>query len=129
MKKYTLNFGQFRQFDKTFITPEKGIDPTTVTSVAFSGETLYVANAEGLFEYKDGKIKKHVCGADKLFGRDGRVFASNGNSFGEIIGGRVKKLAEFDSEVVDVSVALDGSLWLITACALYLERTENSHAS
>lgn len=120
MKKYTLNFGQFRQYDKKFITEEQGINAVNVTSAAFLGETLYLTCEGGLYEYNDGKIKKHVCGADKLFSVDGRVFVSNGNKLGEIIGGRVKKLAQFDSCVVDISLGLDKSLWLITEKALYL---------
>ena len=55
MKKYTLNFGQFKQYDKKFITE---IDGNSVTSVAFSGETLYIATTENTFEYSDGNLKK-----------------------------------------------------------------------
>ena len=39
MKKYTLNFGEFKQYDKVFITADKGIDGASVTSVAFSGDS------------------------------------------------------------------------------------------
>ena len=34
MKKYTLNFGEFKQFDKVFLTADNGIDCASVTSVA-----------------------------------------------------------------------------------------------
>ena len=122
MKKYTLNFGQFRQFDKTFITPDKGIDPTTVTSVAFAGETLYVTNDEGLFEYKDGKAAKLSDKITKVFSCDGRFFAAENNVLCEMKKGRFKKIAQLDSAICDISVALDGSLWLITVSALYLEK-------
>ena len=64
MKKYTLNFGQFKQYDKKFITE---IDGNSVTSVAFSGETLYIATTENIFEYSDGNLKKLSFKADKLF--------------------------------------------------------------
>ena len=121
MKKYTLNFGQFRQFDKTFITPDKGIDPTTVTSVAFSGETLYLTNADGLFEYNEGSLRKLSDKISKVFSCDGRLFAAENNVLCEMKKGRCRKLAVLDSAVKDISVALDGSLWLITETALYLE--------
>ena len=42
MKKPTLNFGEFLQYDKVFITAESGIKPEKVTSVAFDGEVLYI---------------------------------------------------------------------------------------
>lgn len=121
MKKYTLNFGQFRQFDKTFITPDKGIDPTTVTSVAFSGETLYLTNADGLFEYNEGSLRKLSDKISKVFSCDSRLFAAENNVLCEMKKGRCRKLAVLDSAVKDISVALDGSLWLITETALYLE--------
>ena len=58
MKKPTLNFGQFKQYDKVFLNAEQGIDVENVSSVAFDGETLYIAQADGLLEYNQGKIKK-----------------------------------------------------------------------
>ena len=120
MKKPTLKFGSFRQYDKVFITSEKGIDPAQVTSVAFCGESLYIAHAEGVSEYADGKIKKLPFNASKLFAADGKLFASCGNALAEIVKGKAKKIAEFDAPVVDMSVALDGSLWLVTESNLYL---------
>lgn len=121
MKKYTLNFGQFRQYDKTFITSEKGIDVEKVTSVAFMGETLYIAADGILFEYKEGALKKLSAKADKLFGIDGKIYVSSGNALGELKGSKVKLSEEFDCNVVDMSLALDKSLWLITEKALYLK--------
>ena len=50
MKKATLNFGQFKQFDKVFITADNGIDVKNVTSVAFDGEILYIAQHDCLVE-------------------------------------------------------------------------------
>ena len=58
MKKSTFNLGEFRQLDKVFLTADNGIDCENVTSVAFEGETLYIAQADGVFEYADGKMKK-----------------------------------------------------------------------
>ena len=55
MKKYTLNFGKFLQYDKKFITE---IDGNSVTSVAFCGEALYIATTENTFEYSEGNLKK-----------------------------------------------------------------------
>ena len=56
MKKSTLNFGEFRQYDKVFITADNGIDVENVSSVAFAGETLYIAQPDGLVEFKDGVL-------------------------------------------------------------------------
>ena len=39
MKKSTLLFGEFIQYDRKFITAENGIEADKVTSVAFEGET------------------------------------------------------------------------------------------
>ena len=121
MKKYTLNFGQFRQYDKTFITPDKGIDCNGITSVAFSGEVLYVTNGDGLFEYTDGKAKKIAASVTKVFSCNNTLYAAEGNVLSELKKGKLRKIAEFDSAVTDISVALDNSLWLITESALYLE--------
>ena len=124
MKKPTLNFGQFKQYDKVFLTAEKGIDVENVTSVAFEGETLYIAQPGGLMEYADGKMKKIAAKVSKLFSRKGRLYAAIGNSLAEIKKGKVKKIADFDSPVVDISVALDESVWLITSSDLYLMQGE-----
>lgn len=125
MKKYTLNFGQFRQFDKKFITSENGINIEGVSSVAFLGDALYIAADGELFEYNEGKVKKLSGKADKLFSRGGKVYVSCGHSLGELKGGKIKKLADFNSRVIDVSVALDSSLWLITEKDLYLYEGES----
>ena len=62
MKKYTLNFGKFKQYDKKFITE---IDGNSVTSVNFCGETLYIATNENTFEYnidgEKGKKSIDIC--------------------------------------------------------------------
>ena len=120
MKKPILNFGEFKQYDKVFITAADGIDVENVASVAFDGETLYIAQPDCVVEYADGKTKKLPIKASKLFTRSGRLFAAIGNSLAEIKKGKAKKLADFDAPVVDISVALDESLWLITETALYL---------
>ena len=118
MEKYTLNFGKFRQYDKKFITE---IDGSSVNSVAFSGETLYIATAENTFEYSEGNLKKLSFKAEKLFSENGKLYMSQGNTLSEIKNGKTKKLASFDSQVVDISIALDGSFWLITEDTLYLK--------
>ncbi len=120
MKKPTLNFGSFKQFDKIFITAENGIDAENVTSVAFDGETLYIAQPDCLVEYADGKTKKISVKASNLFSRKGRLFASIGNSLAEIKKGKAKKIADFSSPVIDISVGLDESMWLITKEELFL---------
>lgn len=120
MKKHTLNLGEFKQYDKIFITAENGIDVENVTSVAFDGEILYIAQPDCLFEYSDGKMKKISVKASKLFSKNGKLYAAIGNSLAEIKKGKVKKVAEFDSPVVDISTGLDNSLWLITEKNLYL---------
>ena len=58
MKKSSLYFGEFRQYDKVFITADNGIDVENISSVAFAGETLYIAQTDGLVEYNAGKTKK-----------------------------------------------------------------------
>ena len=120
MKKSMLNFGEFKQYDKTFITAENGVDIENVKSVAFDGEKLYIAVPDGLAEYTDGKVKKLDVKVSGLFSRNGKLFAAVGNSLAEIKNGKVKKLADFDSPVTDISVALDKSVWLITEKDLYL---------
>ena len=54
MKKTSLLFGEFTQYDRKFITAENGLEPEKVTSVAFEGETLYIAQDGALIEYADG---------------------------------------------------------------------------
>ena len=118
MEKYTLNFGKFKQYDKKFITE---IDGSSVTSVAFSGETLYIATAENTFEYSEGNLKKLSFKAEKLFSQNGKLYASMGKVLAEIKNGKSKKIAEFDSPITDISIGLDGSFWLITEDTLYLK--------
>ncbi len=120
MKKPTLNFGQFRQYDKVFITAENGVDVENVTSVAFDGETLYIAQPDCLIEYSNGNAKKLSAKVSKLFSRNGKLFASVGNSLAEIKKGKIKKIADFSNPVIDISVALDNSVWLITETELFL---------
>ena len=124
MKKPALYFGEFRQYDKKFITNEHGIDTENVRSVAFSGETLYIAQNDCLIEYADGKIKKTAADISKLFAKDGRLFAAMNNTLAEIKKGKISVIAEFDAPVVDISVAKDKSLWLITENDLYLFEDE-----
>ncbi len=118
MEKYTLNFGKFKQYDKKFITE---IDGNSVTSVAFCGEALYIATTENTFEYSEGALKKLSFKAEKLFSENGKLYMSQCNTLAEIKNGKAKKVATFDSAVVDISVALDGSFWLITEDTLYLK--------
>lgn len=124
MKKSTLNFGEFKQYDKIFITADNGIEPEKVSSVAFDGETLYIADGDCLMEYADGKIKKTAAKVSKLFSRNGKLFAAAGNSLAEIKKGKLKKIADFDSPVVDISVGLDKSVWLITETDLFLMKND-----
>ncbi len=125
MKKPTLNFGEFKQLDKRFITAEDGVDVEKVTSVAFEGETLYIADGESVFAYSDGKVKKLRIKASKLFSRSGRLFAAVENSLTEIKKGKCNNIASFSTPVIDISVALDGSVWLITETELFLMENEN----
>ncbi len=120
MKKSTLHFGEFKQYDKVFLTADKGIDVENVLDVAFEGESLYIAQADGLIEYADGKVKKTSAKVSKLFSKNGKLYAAVNNSLAEIKKGKIKKVADFDAPVVDISIALDGSFWLITEKALFL---------
>ncbi len=124
MKKSTFHFGEFNQLDKVFLTADSGIDCENVTSVAFDGETLYIAQPDGVFEYADGKLKKTAIGASKIFSADGKLYGAVGNNLCEIKKGKLKKIAEFDTPVKDISVALDGSFWLITETNLYLKKDD-----
>ena len=128
MKKSTFHFGEFNQLDKVFLTSDNGIDCENVSSVAFDGETLYIAQPDGVFEYADGKIRKTNINASKLFPADGKLYAAIGNTLAEIKKGKVKKIAEFDTPVKDISVALDGSFWLITETSLYLKKDDGFEA-
>lgn len=120
MKKPTFYLGEFTQRDKVFITADNGIDVENVASVAFDGETLYITQPDCLVEYADGKVKRISANVSRLFTRQGRLFAAVDNCLAEIKKGKIKKLKEFDSPVVDISVALDKSIWLITETELYL---------
>ena len=128
MKKTSLNFGEFRQYDKVFLTADNGIDCENVSSVAFDGETLYIAQPDGVFEYADGKMKKTAIAASKIFSADGKLYAAIGNTLAEIKKGKAKKIADFDTPVKDISVALDGSFWLITDTKLYLKKDDGFEA-
>ncbi len=120
MKKPTLYLGEFKQYDKIFLTSENGIDTENVISVAFEGEKLYIAQPDCIIEYTEGKTRKLNISATKLFSENGKVYAAVDNTLAEIKNAKIKKIAEFDSPVVDVSAALDGSFWLITEKDLYL---------
>ncbi len=124
MRKNTLHFGEFKQYDKVFLTAEYGIECESVTSVAFDGETLYIAQPDSLIEYANGKTKKINARVSKLFSRNGKLYAAVNNSLAEVKKGKVKVIAEFDAPVVDISIALDGSVWLITEENLYLMENE-----
>ena len=128
MKKSTFNLGEFRQLNKVFLTADNGIDCENVTSVAFEGETLYIAQTDGVFEYADGKMKKLSFTASKIFSADGKVYAAIGNALAEVKKGKAKKIAEFDAPVKDISIALDGSFWLITETSLYLKNENGFEA-
>ncbi len=128
MKKSTFNLGEFRQLDKVFLTADNGIDCENVTSVAFDGETLYIAQPDGVFEYADGKLKKTAIDASKIFSADGKLYGAVGNNLCEIKKGKLKKIAEFTSPVKDISIALDGSFWLITETNLYLKKDDGFEA-
>ena len=120
MKKSTLYLGEFKQYDKKFITAENGINPESVCDVAFEGEVLYLTNGESLFQYDNGSVKKLTGKVSKLFSKKGKLYGAVGNSLAEIKKGKIKKIADFDCPVIDISIGLDGSLWLITENDLYL---------
>lgn len=120
MKKNKLFFGEFKQFDKKFITSDNGVDIENVKDIAFDGEKLYIAQEDCLCEYSNGNVKKLPVIASKLFAQSGKLYAACGNSFAEISKGKMRTVAQFDAPVVDISEARDGSFWLITQKALYL---------
>ncbi len=120
MKKPSIKFGSFKQYEKVFITAADGVDIENVKAVAFDGEVLYIAEPEYLIEYSKGNLKKVPAKISNLFSRKGKLYASVGNALAEVKKGKFKKIAEFDSPVIDMSVGLDGSMWLITETDLYL---------
>lgn len=120
MKKPTFYLGEFIQRDKVFITADNGIDVEKVDSVAFDGETLYITQPDCLIEYSDGNIKRISASVSKLFTRQGKLYAAVGNALAEIKKGKIKKIKDFDTPVVDISVALDNSVWIITETELFL---------
>ena len=124
MRKNTLHFGEFKQYDKVFLTADCGIECESVSGVAFDAETLYIAQPDCLIEYSNGKTKKINARVSKLFSKKGKLYAAVKNSLAEIKKGKVKTIAEFDAPVVDISIALDGSFWLITEKDLYLMEGE-----
>ena len=120
MKKPTFYLGEFTQRDKVFITADNGIDVEKVTSVAFDGEALYITQPDCLVEYSDGNIRRISASVSKLFTRQGKLYAAAGNSLAEIKKGKLKKIKDFNAPVVDISVALDKSVWIITETELFL---------
>ena len=120
MKKNKLYFGEFKQYDKKFITSETGVDIENVKDLAFDGEVLYIAQDDCLVEYSNGNVKKLSAKVSKLFSKKGKLYAAVGNALAEVKKGKIKIIAEFDAPVVDISVGLDESLWLITENYLYL---------
>ena len=69
MKKPTFYLGEFTQRDKVFLTADNGIDVENVNSIAFMGETLYIAQKDCLIKYADGKMQKSAIRASKLFAK------------------------------------------------------------
>ena len=120
MKKPTMYFGKFKQYDKVFLTSDNGIDIKNVVSIAFSGESLYITQPDCVIEYVDGKTNIISIKASKLFAKGGKLYAAVGNSLAEIKNGKAKKIADFDCPVTDISIGLDGSFWLITQKELFL---------
>lgn len=124
MKKPTFYLGEFIQRDKVFITADNGVDVENVNSVAFDGETLYITQPDCLIEYADGNVRRISAAVSKLFTRQGKLYAAAGNALAEIKKGKLKKIKEFDAPVVDISVALDNSFWIITENDLFLMQGE-----
>lgn len=120
MKKPTLYWGRFRQYDKVFLTEENGIDSSTVKSIAFNGETLYIATTENSYQYLNGTLKKLPFNADKFFSEKKGIFATIGNVLAKTDGRKITEIANFDSDIVDISTALDDSVWVLTQKKLYL---------
>ncbi|MBQ3086456.1 MAG: hypothetical protein IJC45_03910 [Clostridia bacterium] len=119
--KTKLDYGTFIQYDKKFLTAENGADVQNILSVGFLGETLYVAQKDGLFTYEDGKFTPVQARADKLFSRNEKLYAADANKLLQVLGNESLLLGTFDSPVQDVSIGVDGSFWVITQTALYLQ--------
>ncbi len=122
MRKNTLHFGSFKQYDKTFLTAEQGLNLENISGVAFDGDTLYIVSDNTVFTYENSQLKKTAFKADKLFSRKGHLFAVLGNTLGEMKNGTIEKVADFFAPVTDISFGLDGSQWVLTEDALYLSQ-------
>lgn len=120
MKKPTLYWGRFRQYDKVFLTEESGIVPSSVKSISFSGEALFIATEENSYQYANGTLKKLPFSADKFFSEKSGLYASTGSILAKVDNKKATTIANFDSEIIDISTALDGSFWVITKDKLYL---------
>ncbi len=120
MRKNTLHFGTFRQYDKVFLTAEQGLNLESISGVAFDGDTLYLVSDNTVFTYENEQLRNTGFKADRLFSRKGRLFAAIGNVLGEMKNGRLEKIADFTAPVTDISFGLDGSQWVLTEEELYL---------
>ncbi|MBQ3518464.1 MAG: hypothetical protein IJA31_03995 [Clostridia bacterium] len=120
MRKNTLHFGSFKQYDKIFLAAEQGLNLENISGVAFDDDTLYIVSDNTVFTYENDALKKTDFKADKLFSRKGRLFAAIGNTLGEMKNGTIENVADFAAPVVDISFGLDGSQWVLTEEALYL---------
>lgn len=123
--KTKIDYGTFTQYNKTFLNADSGTDVQNILSVGFLGETLVVAQKDGLYTYEDGKYEAVQGRADKLFSRNGLLYAANENRLLQILGDESLILGTFDSPVQDVSCGIDGSLWVISQTALYLYDGKN----
>lgn len=121
MKKRTLCFGEFNQFDRSFLTADDSVDCNGISSIAFSGETLYLTQPDGLLEYSKGKLKKLSVNPSKIFSENGTLYAAVGNNLCVLHKSAPEVIHTFDSPVADISVGLDGSFWLMTQTMLYLK--------
>ncbi len=125
MKKNSLKFGEFLQYEAKFLTDKNGVNVDNVKSISFLNDKLYIAENDCVIEYDCDKIKKLSIEASALFSIDGKLLAAVGNSLAEIKNSKATTLFEFDSPIVDISVAADKSVWIITQNDLYLLKDNN----
>ncbi len=121
MKKLSLKYGEFTDLKRVFLTSENGLPVESVNSIAFSGDDLYITAEGSLYRYAGGELKKLPLGADKIIEVGGSVYICKGNSLYIMENENIREISEFDAPVIDISIGLDDSFWLITEKTLYLK--------
>lgn len=120
-KKRTLYFGEFTQYETKFLTADDSVDCVNISSAVFAGEKLYMTQPDCILTYSDNRLGKIPVAASKLFAVDGKIYAAIANSLYELGEDSRTLIQTFNSPVIDISKASDGSFWVLTEKMLYLK--------